>query len=131
MKVFVWLPKGTQVGHASLLLSNGTYLSLWPDEEKKAKNAVAMKKGSTSSSLDEDVHNEGRRPDRIFDLSGKGYNEKAIEKWWDEFKYTKTYELLNKNCCWVVYTALTKGGAPGKSESLWTPSKIEAYVSGL
>ena len=130
LKVYVWLPQDGQVGHASLELTNGTHISWWPDAEKRKKIPFKTKKGANPNSLDEDIFWENRNPDRITYISGN-YDEDAMERWWEEFKYSGSYTLLGKNCCWVVYTALRKGGAPRKRNFLWKPTKIVKYVSTL
>ena len=35
--VHIWRAKGSQVGHASMELEDGTYVSLWPGEGKAGK----------------------------------------------------------------------------------------------
>ena len=61
--VYVWLPELPQVGHASLELGDGTYISLWPGEE--------------SVDQIEDKEEEERSPDRRFDIDG--LNERKIK----------------------------------------------------
>ena len=41
--VYVWLPRVGQVGHASMCLENGTYISLWPGEDKMGKKKKRKK----------------------------------------------------------------------------------------
>ena len=85
--VYVWLPRGGQVGHASMGLGNGTYISLWPGEnktgkKKKQKKVNKEKKeqhSERSDSLDEDIANEERSYDSSFNI--EGLDENAIQRW--------------------------------------------------
>ncbi|XP_041367123.1 uncharacterized protein LOC121381828 [Gigantopelta aegis] len=127
MMVYIWLPNSSHVGHASLELSNGRYISWWPDEGKKKSKPLTIH-GSSHESLEDDVEAEERDPDKTFDLDDLDYDEEDIEDWWIEWSNRGSYFLLGTNCCWVVYEALRHGGAPISPNPIWTPSILYRYL---
>ena len=80
MKVYVWMPSGGLVGHSSLELYDGTYISWWPDENKNKDLPLVTLKGHASSGLEEDIKGEGRDTTHTFTLTGR-YVEKKIKQW--------------------------------------------------
>ena len=145
VKVYVWLPRIPSVGHASMELDNGTYISLWPGEDKtgKKKKRKKIKKGKKdqhderSENLDEDIYNEDRSQDytfRIYDL-----DEGAIQRWWDNFD--GRWRLIGQNCCDTVIGGLRAGGSDGKlsfsdrihfrTVLIWTPVTVAEYCRKL
>ena len=143
--VYVWLPSVGQVGHASMCLGNGTYISLWPGEDKmgKKKKKKKIEKGKKeqhnerSESLEEDVENEQRRHDLSFNI--QGLDEDAIQRWWDVFN--TRWSLLRQNCCKTVIDGLRAGGSDRRliisdrvyywTVLLWTPIYVMTYCSHL
>ncbi|XP_041367538.1 uncharacterized protein LOC121382105 [Gigantopelta aegis] len=123
MKVYIWFPKETHIGHASLELSNGRYISWWPHEAKKTEPMTLD--GLAHESLEDDVKAEERGPDKIFHLD---YDEEKIEDWWIEWSNRGNYNLVDTNCCWVVYEALRHGGAPYSPNPIWSPSVLYRYL---
>ncbi|XP_041365217.1 uncharacterized protein LOC121380463 [Gigantopelta aegis] len=126
MKVYIWFPKGDLYGHASLELSNGKYISWWPDEEKDRKLLTVF--GSSHKSFEDDVKTKKRDPDKIFNLDHLKYDEENIEDWWIEWSDRGRYFMLGTNCCWVVYKALRFGGAPLSPKLIWTPYILNRYL---
>lgn len=127
---FVWYPTAKNVGHAALALGNGTYVSWWPDGDKKGLGST----GATSSSISVDRKIEGglgkppRNPDYASGPLTK-LNEADIENWWlkisgrikgehhAERQATKAiaggrYDMAAKNCADLVLQALIVGGMP-------------------
>ena len=140
LKVYIWLPQGITVGHASMQLSNGTYISLWPGEDKMGKTikqigiAMGTKQHyeNLSDSLDEDIHREKRPPDHVFSI--EGLDETAIQSWWDSFN--EKWHLLSQNCCDTVIGGLRAGGAdkriaPSGGRFIRTPSDVAEYCKRL
>ena len=143
--VYVWLPRLGQVGHASMRLENGTYISLWPGEDKtgKKKKRKKVKKGKKenhserSESLEEDIENEDRRYDSSFVI--KGLNEIDIQTWW--YNFNITWSLLGQNCCKTVIDGLRAGGSERQLSFasrvyyrltlLWTPFRVMTYCSQM
>ena len=104
--VYVWRPRLPQVGHASMKLVDGTYISLWPGEGKayfKKKIRKDKKQDNhTSVNLDEDIEEEGRDPDRTFKIDG--LNENKIKIWWNGFNKASCSWV--QNCCKTVIDGL-------------------------
>ena len=143
--VYVWLPRAGQVGHASMRLGNGTYISLWPAENKTGKKKKRKKVGKgkkephneRSESLEEDIENEGRQYDSYFDIYG--LDETAMQRWWDNF--SSRWNLLGQNCCQTVIDGLRVGGSERRLNFLarayyavtllWTPFRVMTYCSQM
>ena len=145
--VYVWLPRMGSVGHASMELQNGTYISLWPGEgkmgKKKKKKKKKDKKGKShrdeerSDSLADDIESEERIYDLVYRISG--LNERDIERWWAGFD--TRWSLLSQNCCKTVIDGLRAGGSERKLNFvnklyfgvtlLWTPLRVATYCSML
>ena len=67
VKVYVWKPKGDDsYGHASMELSDGTYISWWPEYGGKAQRTKHKAHGFQNRTLEDDVRDEGRDADLIF-----------------------------------------------------------------
>ena len=139
--VYVWGPHSEQVGHASMKLGDGTYVSLWPGEDKAGKKTKS-KKGKkqdihTSENLDEDTEAEGRGPDHTFSICG--LNESKIRSWWIGFN--KQCWSWTQNCCQTVIDGLREGGSDNKLSGtakvyygvtlVWTPRRVADYCRDL
>ena len=142
--VYIWDSHGMEaVGHASMSLSDGTHISWWPQGEDRkslptghAKRAKAIQ----PQTLDDDIAGEdGRRPKSIL---VSGLDERAIRKWWTDFKRKETmWSLLDQNCSTVVYNALCAGDAESRLPvatkmvyracPVWFPAAVEAFVKDL
>ena len=136
--VYVWLPEAPQVGHASMELEDGTYVSLWPGEGK-ANSKKKTKKDKkqdihTSENLDEDIDEEGRNPNHTFYIDG--LNENKIRRWWNGFN--KTSWSWTQNCCKTVIDGLREGGSDSKLSGckyfvgmIWTPGGVVNYCQDI
>jgi hypothetical protein len=117
IRVFLWLPKGDNVGHTSLEIEEADnplteYISWWPS----ASLNQLKKAPGTTQSLADDIRCEGRPPDVSIELeeleSRQGLDENAIRRWWRTFQAQNLeYGLGGKNCSWVVVSALQVGGS--------------------
>ena len=139
--VYIWRANGDQVGHASMKLGDGTYISLWPGEDKagkKKKRKVGKKQDiHTSENLQEDIEEEGFWPDFGFHISG--LDERKIRTWWTGFN--KTSWSWSQNCCQTVVDGLRVGGSDGKLSwaswtfykvtAVWTPRRLTGYCEAL
>ena len=121
VKVYVWLGAGTSVGHASMELGNGTYISCWPGEEEEQYD-------KRSNSVKKDIQRERRKYDRMFMI--EELDEEKIQQWWGSFEKTwnpyKIFKrfLYKKNS----YVAVMEGLLVGGSESMLNLSaKVYMY----
>lgn len=149
IRVYVWMPgpNGTEmsVGHSSLWLTCGTYISWWPQDGVKLKSP---KSRASRSDLTTDKQEEGRDPD--WRITIKGLNEGAILNWWEQFGLVRgrtvlqgplpAYQLYTQNCSTVVALALRVGGSEkylplgrgvARALELWTPIHIMLYAQLL
>ena len=136
--VYVWGPQSGQVGHASMELGDGTYISLWPGEDKAGKKKKGKKQDiHTSENLTEDTEAEGRGPDHYFSIYG--LDERNIRSWWIGFN--KQSWSWTQNCCKTVIDGLRVGGSDRKlswgelmyyrATIIWTPSRVVGYCRSL
>ena len=135
--VYVWLPTAGAVGHASMQLENGTYISLWPSEGVTKTNKMKSQHGARIGSLDEDIYTMRSDPDRTFYISD--LDEGAIQSWWDNFD--DKYNLIGQNCCNAVIGGLRAGGSDGKlsysdreiyrTSLIWIPATVADYCRKL
>ena len=87
--VYIWPPHGTKVGHASMELPDGTYISWWPaNKSSKSKSGfkAVLSTANLSDSLEEDEMTEGANPNEyvIPEL-----NVTAIKAWWKKNSHRK------------------------------------------
>jgi hypothetical protein len=148
--VFVWNFMGINVawGHASLELSDGTYISWWPAGATpetlpflaQAEYAVSMHDAVENRTYAQDVHEEFDKDPDWHVIVG-GLNESAIAKWWKKFKTTHQWSLQIQNCSTTVADALWAGGAEEHlteresdnfhSINVWMPSDALAMAQAM
>nr|XP_023020992.1 uncharacterized protein LOC111509465 [Leptinotarsa decemlineata] len=104
IEVILWLPKVPNVGHLSLELSDGFYISFWPEKESR------WKKTSRGNTYEDDRRAEGRGPDEVLYLPPEIVDQEKIKRWWNRVMDDKEYNLMLNNCSSVVREALRKGG---------------------
>ena len=137
--VYFWGARGTNVGHVSMKLGNGTYISLWPRDGKLSLRSTGRteeenRRSERSQSLDEDIANEERSYDDSIDIGG--LDEDAMQRWWDNFK--TRWWLLGQNCCKTVIDGLRAGGSDSRLDGfqlkfkfgtivIWTPPEVKKY----
>ena len=103
---FLGLSKNTtpgSIGHMSLRLSDGTYISHYP-----GKDGI-FKKGGLQHSFDYDISELGKKYKPVKLPSGL-VDEDKIRTWWIVYKETANYNLVSNNCAQVVVRALKEGG---------------------
>ena len=149
VKVYVWLGADNpleSIGHASMELGNGTYISLWPgDKMGKTMKRMNIEKGKRqqyaerSESLEEDIRKEGCKYDRLFMI--EELDEGKIQRWWDDFE--TSWNLLEQNCCQTVIDGLRMGGSESKLNRLgreliylktvgvWRPNTVVSYCEEI
>jgi hypothetical protein len=118
VKVHVWLPNGTHVGHAALTVGDD-YISFWPDggAEKKDLKIKRSQPGMWMQDLREDIHNEGDRWPITVDLPHLDADQ-VLQYVKDLQRNTPRYQLARHNCSHVVAAALMAGAA---RKSTFTP----------
>ena len=144
--VYVWLPKRVNnqknVGHASMLVNEQTYISWWPDESAGLGRDYHPIRNKNYRS---DVRDEGCNPDWSVRL--QGLNEEAILNWWEGFGLTRgnlmlqgplpPYNLAKQNCSTVVATGLKKGGGDEYAgwynswSVVWRPQTVLDYALSI
>ena len=139
VKVYVWRAEGSQVGHASMELGDGTYVSLWPGKGKAGKKKKKGKRQHTCTSedLEEDIAEEKRSPTHTFYIHR--LDENNIKGWWHGFN--KNSWSWTQNCCKTVIDGLRVGGSDRKlnpidrvyynATIIWTPRRVAKYCQAL
>lgn len=113
--VHIWAYRGLDVavGHASMTLADGTYISWWPSGVLKkymslldiTYSAVAF----NNRNLDGDIKDEEQKPDT--NVSVWHLNVDAIKTWWQGFNTPgKLWIATTQNCSTTVYQAILAGG---------------------
>ncbi|KAK3654435.1 hypothetical protein LTR56_004065 [Elasticomyces elasticus] len=139
-RVFVWPARaGEAAGHASIMLSDNTYISWWPSKINSAQ--IPYFEGDWSG----DAYNDRTYPQDVADEFGlppgqviRIYNldEAAVKAWWETFNVAGArWTLYNQNCAKIVYMALLKGGVlPERTKQeaaeilTWTPWELETLA---
>lgn len=83
---------GRNVGHLSMQLSDGTYISYWHEE-----TLIMKKKRSGTQTYQDDVQAEGRVADQILTLPEDIVDQAAIKSWWSTYTDNNKYHLLIRN----------------------------------
>ena len=122
--LFVWYPKGQNVGHATLALDGGAYVSWWPGGPVRGKVST---RGATAMGISGDRKAEGSAPDYASPpltaldegamaahwskLSGRlpGREPHAIAQKPRDIP-NGNYDLFSKSCAGVVLDVLIAGG---------------------
>ncbi len=130
-KVYVWLPRGGQVGHSSMQVGESTYISLWPGQDRKGFVRMAIQNLTMNVSraphyrnFEEDRTAEGFDP-IVVELNQM--NEAAIEVYWHKVQLSKlNYELTEFNCSTIIANALYVGS--GVKPSFQPLAEVDYYV---
>lgn len=144
--VYVWnyLGKDVAWGHTSLELSDGTYISWWPQGYNRQRMPLIPQVYTVDAFPNQtyanDVSFEDNHPPDWRMLIG-GLNESEIRSWWGGFKTSHQWSTLSQNCSTTVADALWAGGASGiltsretdnfQSIALWTPNNVLAFAQAL
>ncbi len=103
-QVYIWYPKGGNVGHSSIETDLGEYGSFWP--EKNWKDDAQ----GTFNTFKGDILSEGGVPDVIIDITG--VNEESMTKYIKGIKKdAPNYRWRGNNCTDFVEDTLREGGA--------------------
>ncbi|XP_060594139.1 uncharacterized protein LOC132748505 [Ruditapes philippinarum] len=131
--VYVWRPSGDYVGHSSLQLSDGTYISWWPEGDCGPTNPRA--KAAPNDSLENDIKAEGNRQPHAYRIKVSSEEQNAIVRWWTNFKAKADYQFISNNCSTVAYYA-QEAAFPFLSKlndeiPVWVPGAIEMVAQDL
>lgn len=129
VEIYVWLPRAYMGGHASLVLSSGTYIS-WRTHGTNIGNV----------DLKADTAIQKREPDLTF--TALGLDELSIQHWWTDFKIRGwPHWLMFQNSFSMVVSALRAGGADKRltiwqklyygASIYWTASWLVYYATDL
>lgn len=115
-EVYYWAWRDGNVGHLSMSLSDGTYLSYWPQDAVNVKNDLFSKcPGSQLPNLRSDIESEGRQPDVTESIPSGAIDEYKIKTWWSNIIRRGTeYNMLWSNCSHMIRRALEVGGLDRK-----------------
>jgi hypothetical protein len=120
--IFVWRPHGRKVGHASMALADGSYISWWPESDGDVFDSSAQSLGIRNDKYEEGQKNPDYASAPINDL-----DEGLMSAWWSEMSGRKPgdfsasrheprpavgrFQLLKgANCSNMVVRALVLGG---------------------
>ena len=110
--VFVWYPRSPAIGHASLLIAKGPYISWWPDSQQT--NAAKAASGRQQS-FQQDFTEERRNPD-FYSAPITNLDTAAMIEFWTGVLQEKEekWRLLGNNCSTMVLRTLLAGGLKEK-----------------
>lgn len=116
--IYYWAmePLSLAVGHISMELDDGTYISHWPEariaqEERNAKKNPLMKRGIAQPTLQDDKIVEGKTYTEKVILPRRLVDGGKVKAYWESLQKKGTnYHLLFSNCAQMVEAALRAGG---------------------
>ena len=138
-RVFVWdYFNINRVGHASMLLSDGTYISWWP-RSGTIKTIPFVEQswegeGVAVADYNGDYEGEGFTHANSFRIWG--IDNTAVKAWWNGFKNVKgqKWNVASQNCSTIVYKAIFAGGVipeRWKSETESVPIWVPGLLASL
>jgi hypothetical protein len=118
--IFVWYPRGENVGHGSMALSDGTYISWWPSGD-------VFDSPAASQGMRGDKRSEGGRIPNYASPPIERLDERKVSEWWQQISGRRPgdysaarhevrsalgrFQLLEgSNCSNMVVRALVVGG---------------------
>jgi hypothetical protein len=116
-KVFIWPSTGTHWGHASIMLSDGTYISYMPRRPMRPK-APFDEEFIRTPDYTYDKKVEGGREPEVYRPSG--LDQEAMKRWWGNGGATHGKWTSFNNCSDIVIRALNAGGANLREGSMYT-----------
>jgi hypothetical protein len=131
IKIFVWLPRDGNVGHSSMLLGEGTYISLWPGHGRKGFKRSAIRSVTLNvkrkphyRDFSADVEAEGFEPTTV---ECDGLDEPKIRVYWEKVQASELqYELTEFNCSTIIANALYIGS--GIQPTFQPFADIDSYL---
>jgi len=147
VKVHIWLPDATHIGHTALTVKD-RYISFWPDGEagKKDLKIKRSQPGLLIQNLNEDIFNEGNRKPTTIELP-KLNAERILFFLASLEGDTPKYQIARNNCSHIIAKALMAGSNRKPSFTphagsysrlgvvlglgIWTPDQILKYAEEL
>lgn len=149
VSVNIWSYRGKEEawGHASLTLSDGTYISWWPQGQGRESIPFVSQVYSAPAiiprSFDDDVRAESVVPDVFVYIPSSLLDEASIRNWWGTFSSNpdSRWQTLQQNCSTTVKDALVAGGAwnilGGREFDnwgdifVWSPNDVERFATAI
>lgn len=129
--VYYWPmePQKGIVGHISLGLDDGTYISHWPKE----RSFSFVKDARQVLTLEDDIEAEGSDP-VILQLPKEMIDTEKIKELWSSYNEKGSkYHLFTENCALIVEWVLNKGGLVSKPITEYdyrvTPYKVWKWIT--
>lgn len=155
--VYVWDYLGINVamGHASIELEDGTYISWWPGQVRNPKTLATQigyphmlycgPANPNQTFQDDQILEAGagqamKAPDHSIEIGGLDIG--AIRTWWSTFQKTNQWCTFSQNCSTTVADALWAGGVKNRLSVAqyayyraptwpWTPAGIYDFVQAI
>lgn len=147
IKVYVWLPDDTHIGHCALAI-RGRYISFWPADTATKKDLKIKRShpGMFVQSLNADIENEGGRNPETVELYN--LNEQEIMAYIATLDdLVPRYQIARNNCSHVIAKALMAGANKKPSFvphaghygnlgrvlgiGIWTPDQVLKFAREL
>jgi hypothetical protein len=147
VKVHVWMPDSTHVGHTALTVRD-VYISFWPDGEagKKDLKIKRSQPGMLAQHIHEDIANEGNRPPLTINIDNIDEN-RILDYIASIQSDVPRYQIARNNCSHIVAMALMKGADSGPSfnpdagqygrfakifgKGIWTPDQVLRFAKEI
>ena len=144
IKIYIWKYEGSKAGqrwgHASMELSNGVYISWWPNKREVTDTSRLNPNIYTANAYKgreykDDLRDEKQMPDYVIIIDG--LDEEAIMDWWIEYQKNRDWSSLSRNCSTTIAKALEAGGGDKYSDfldlfnSVWTPEAVRDYANSI
>ncbi|XP_053386496.1 uncharacterized protein LOC128550771 [Mercenaria mercenaria] len=131
--VHIWRPDKDHIGHSALELSDGTYISWWPETECDANHPRV--KAAPNTSLSQDIEEEGKRHPISYTIQVSCEELNAIKRWWAGFKCKADYQFVSNNCSTVAFYAQEAAfpflTALNGAVPVWVPQAVEMVAQDL
>ena len=117
--------QGVHVGHVSMTLPDGTYISWFPEQRRLVSPVVRHR------TMGDDIAAEGMNP---IDFKIENVDTKEVKAWWEQFSNTHNYWMAQgPNCTTVVGDALRAGGIQEvpSSKQAWYPRALLPTLESL
>ncbi|CAG2171373.1 unnamed protein product [Oppiella nova] len=138
-QVLLWDPSGNNIGHCALQLSDGTYISFWPEVQYTRRDYVKklpVKSKWSTYKQDKCAENDNG-PDHKIVIENSMLSNERIRDWWLNNQY-QDYCLHSNHCADVVYKAIKIGLNEGFDDKLddiesaikdWK-DRVQSHITG-